>query len=227
MNKNKLIFVVNNTQKTFKLSKKWLDLFSFFYILYFMKTKKLFNKYTIDENGDIFNEKSEKLKSFVNNTGYKRIGLQVDGKSKKFLVHLLVAQAFLKNTKNKKVVSFKDDDKTNTHYTNLLWSDQFKEKYKRNRNRKKLLVQNIINESKKTVDQLEKKVQEIEDISQKNVSELKNILCNEVDKYPNQYQALVAIKCSSQHLSLSKCIEKNDSVKMMFFIKKFISLYNK
>ena len=192
-----------------------------------MKTKKIFDKYTINENGDIFNGKGEKLKPFVNNTGYKRIGLRVDGKDKKYLVHVLVAQAFLKNPKNKKVVSFKDDDKTNTHYTNLLWSDPFKEKYKRNRNRKKLLIQNVIDESRKTVDQLEKKVQEINDISQKNASELKEILCNKVAKYPNQYQALVAIGCSSQHLSLSKCIEKNDSEKMMFFIKKFISIYKK
>lgn len=52
------------------------------------------------------------------------------GKTKKYLaiptgeyVHRLVAQYFIPNPKNKRLVLFSDADLTNTHVSNLEWSD--------------------------------------------------------------------------------------------------------
>lgn len=53
--------------------------------------------------------------------GYKRVTL-TKGKTKKhFLVHRLVAKAFLPNPDNLPEVNHRDEDKINNHVTNLEW----------------------------------------------------------------------------------------------------------
>lgn len=53
--------------------------------------------------------------------GYKTVGLIKNGKSKVFLVHRLVAIAFLENPENKKCINRIDYDRSNNCVTNLEW----------------------------------------------------------------------------------------------------------
>lgn len=56
-----------------------------------------------------------------NSRGYLQVGLSINSKGKKFSVHRLVAQAFIKNPNNKLEVNHKDEDKTNNRVDNLEW----------------------------------------------------------------------------------------------------------
>lgn len=68
------------------------------------------------------------LKSFVDNSGYTKIGLgNSKGKTiprKMFSVHRLVAQAFIRNPENKPNVNHIDSDRSNNIHTNLEWCTQ-------------------------------------------------------------------------------------------------------
>ena len=54
-------------------------------------------------------------------TGYLSIGLSKDKKCRQFLVHRLVAQAFIPNPNNYDFVNHKDENKTNNVIENLEW----------------------------------------------------------------------------------------------------------
>lgn len=58
-----------------------------------------------------------------------RVSLWKDKKEKSFLVHRLVAMAFLPNPENKATVNHKDGNPRNNHVTNLEWAT-----YKENNN---------------------------------------------------------------------------------------------
>ena len=58
-----------------------------------------------------------------------RVSLWKDKKEKSFLVHRLVAMAFLPNPDNKATVNHKDGNPRNNHVTNLEWAT-----YKENNN---------------------------------------------------------------------------------------------
>ena len=62
------------------------------------------------------------LKTF-NNGGYRRIRFKLSGyESKSFLIHRLVAIAFIPNPDNKKEVKHIDGNKLNNHFSNLEWT---------------------------------------------------------------------------------------------------------
>lgn len=78
--------------------------------------------YSIDEYGNIKNNKSNKLiKPYLSNKGYKLIDLYKNKKKYKFSVHKLVAINFVPNPNNYPIVLHKDNIKTNTYYKNLIW----------------------------------------------------------------------------------------------------------
>jgi NUMOD4 motif/HNH endonuclease len=52
---------------------------------------------------------------------YKLIDLSKEGITKTYLVHRLVAEAFIKNKNNLPCINHKDEDKTNNHVKNLEW----------------------------------------------------------------------------------------------------------
>ena len=60
------------------------------------------------------------LNPYVSN-GYQIVSLCKDGKQKRFLVHRLVAQAFISNPNNHPEVNHKDENKQNNCVDNLEW----------------------------------------------------------------------------------------------------------
>ena len=61
------------------------------------------------------------LKGSVNNRGYHIVMLYKGGKYKHFLIHRLVAQAFISNPQKLPQVNHKDEDKSNNSVSNLEW----------------------------------------------------------------------------------------------------------
>jgi len=57
----------------------------------------------------------------INKKGYKCIVLCKNSKQKHFRVHRLVAQSFIPNSENKKIVNHIDCNKINNHESNLEW----------------------------------------------------------------------------------------------------------
>lgn len=77
-------------------------------------------------NGYNFSTRSYKgknIKPQIKNN-YFQVGLGKDGKIKWFMVHRLVANAFLKNQYNLPCVNHKDENKTNNKVDNLEWCTQ-------------------------------------------------------------------------------------------------------
>lgn len=81
-----------------------------------------FPNYRVDELGNVYNKKGLKLKPDVSKNGYLRVRLYNDTKKpKRFLVHRLVASAFIPNPNNLPQVNHIDRDKTNNNVNNLEW----------------------------------------------------------------------------------------------------------
>lgn len=66
-------------------------------------------------------EKIFELTPQIINSGYQKVMLYKNGEYKNALVHRLVAEAFVENPDNKKIVNHKDGDKTNNYADNLEW----------------------------------------------------------------------------------------------------------
>lgn len=61
------------------------------------------------------------LKPFIANNGYSQVTLYNNTKKHKFLVHRLVACAFIPNPDNLPQINHKDEDRTNNVVENLEW----------------------------------------------------------------------------------------------------------
>lgn len=80
------------------------------------RTKTNHSKYQL-VNGRI-------LKSSINHKGYVYVILYKNNKQKGYLVHRLVAEAFIPNPENKPQVNHIDGNKLNNHVSNLEWVSQ-------------------------------------------------------------------------------------------------------
>ena len=76
--------------------------------------------YQVSNYGRIKN-KFKILKQKRNKFGYLVLRLSKNNKKKDFLVHRLVAQAFIENKDNLPQVNHKDENKQNNNITNLEW----------------------------------------------------------------------------------------------------------
>ena len=81
--------------------------------------------YVIHDNGRVQNIKTGRIlhPQFYGN-GYLRVGLYKNGEVKFFLIHRLVAAAFLPNPNNWPVVNHKDGNPSNNNVNNLEWCTQ-------------------------------------------------------------------------------------------------------
>lgn len=87
--------------------------------------------YEISDNGDIrtvdrigargYFVKGKKLKQRENSNGYLRCRMNLEGNSKEYLVHRLVAECFIPNPDNKPCINHKDGNKHNNSIENLEW----------------------------------------------------------------------------------------------------------
>ena len=64
------------------------------------------------------------LKLCINKYGYYFVRLHSNGMEKNFLVHRLVAKAFIENGNNFPLVNHKDENKLNNNFENLEWCTQ-------------------------------------------------------------------------------------------------------
>lgn len=78
--------------------------------------------YAVTSCGKVWSYKSKKfLKPDTNERGYQRITLSKQGKIKRFLVHRLVAQAYIPNPNNCDTVDHIDGCPAHNYIKNLQW----------------------------------------------------------------------------------------------------------
>lgn len=88
-----------------------------------------YENYKVSDCGKVFSKKRTTtkggpLKQWIHNKRYYVVNLTKEGVKKKYLVHRLVALAFIENTENKETVNHKDGNKLNNHVSNLEWATQ-------------------------------------------------------------------------------------------------------
>jgi hypothetical protein len=86
------------------------------------KMVKNYKDYYVSNKGDIWSLFSEKILTTHDSYGYKRVNIGGKKNSKKRYVHTLVAEAFLDNPNNYKVVNHKNGIKTDCNVSNLEWT---------------------------------------------------------------------------------------------------------
>ena len=81
-----------------------------------------YDNYLVSDRGFIRNSKTKTfLEGSITKQGYNSVALSKKNKAKNFLVHRLVAQAFIPNTENKEIVKHRDGDNENNDVSNLYW----------------------------------------------------------------------------------------------------------
>lgn len=77
----------------------------------------------VTEDGQIYSDRREGiyLKQQIDNKGYMRVRVTVNGNRKQIKVHRAVAEAFIPNPFNKPQVNHKDGNKQNNRADNLEW----------------------------------------------------------------------------------------------------------
>lgn len=75
----------------------------------------------VDVNGKNRRMKGREILQAINTVGYKKVTLSANGESVNFLVHRIVAEAFIENSQNKRTVNHIDGNKHNNNALNLEW----------------------------------------------------------------------------------------------------------
>lgn len=98
---------------------------------------KGYDGYFVTSDGNIIGKrKKTALKPQETHDGYLRISLVKNGKSKNFVIHRLVAEAFIPNPNNYPCVNHKDENKHNNAVDNLEWcSNEYNNAYGTKRKR--------------------------------------------------------------------------------------------
>lgn len=79
--------------------------------------------YEVSRSGVVRNSANQRHLALSIKCGYSQVGLFKNGKQRWFLLHRLVADAFLPKVKHKTEINHKDGDKQNNTVENLEWCD--------------------------------------------------------------------------------------------------------
>jgi len=107
-----------------------------------------YESYLVSNQGRIYSLSHMKIMTPSTMNGYQLIGLTRDKKLKTYLIHRLVAQAFIPNPNNKPEVNHKDKDKSNNDVCNLEWvskKENMKHAFSNNHNHVKLSSEDVRN----------------------------------------------------------------------------------
>lgn len=80
--------------------------------------------YSITEEGDVWNHRTEKWMKPRIWRRYYKVGLTKDKVKKYYQIHRLVAEAYIPNPNFYKFVVFKDKNSDNIYVSNLKWASQ-------------------------------------------------------------------------------------------------------
>lgn len=80
--------------------------------------------YVVTSDGAVIGLKSGKELMPMKNRGYLRVKLYKNAQPKMYLIHRLVASAFIPNDQDKEQVNHKDGNKSNNNVSNLEWVTQ-------------------------------------------------------------------------------------------------------
>ena len=80
-------------------------------------------KSLVRKTNNQYGKKERLMTQKLDKDGYKRVGLNKNGKQIYYGVHRLVAQAFISNPNNYPQINHKDEDKSNNKVDNLEWCD--------------------------------------------------------------------------------------------------------
>lgn len=83
------------------------------------------NKITYTAKHGVRHWKQRVMKLKTDKDGYKRVTLWKNGKCKDFLVHRLVAAAFISNPKGYELINHRDGNPSNNNVSNLEWTDYY------------------------------------------------------------------------------------------------------
>ena len=120
---------------------------------------KGFENYSISDNGIVENIKTNKIKIGTSNgagEGYLYVDLYNNGNKKRKFIHRLVAESFIPNPDNKRMVNHKDGNTKNNNVTNLEWVTPKENVEHAHKVLEKLSAYKIANNNKK------KKIKQIE-----------------------------------------------------------------
>jgi len=133
-------------------------------------------RYKISSFGNVYDtEKERTLKQYINKGGYcfvyfsEPLFQKYDIK----LVHRLVAEAFVMNTKGKKTVNHKDEDKRNNNVYNLSWATQKEQNNygdRMERIKEKMHFKNIRNKNTGIIYNSMREAERITGVSEKHIS---------------------------------------------------------
>lgn len=110
--------------------------------------------YEVSNLGQIRNKETQKILSQHDSTGYYQVGLFLNNKLKTFYVHRVVAETWIVNHNDLKIVNHIDGNKFNNRADNLEWvtqSDNLKHAHKN-----KLSSEEIKRRIQKKLDQINK-----------------------------------------------------------------------
>lgn len=94
--------------------------------------KIIYENYTINEDGEIFNRYNKKIQPVDNGKGYLVVGLTYKNKRVTKAIHRLLAEAFIENPFQLSDVNHIDGDRRNNSLSNLEWlshGDNIKHSY--------------------------------------------------------------------------------------------------
>lgn len=89
-----------------------------------LKVLDLFSGYTIREDGVVTSRFGRTINPQVGRNGYIRVELWSNGRGRKYLLHRLLAAAFIPNPEGKPQVNHIDGDPANNDLGNLEWVTQ-------------------------------------------------------------------------------------------------------